>query len=249
MERRQLKMLFGVLLAILGLLVIVMAVGVSKADATVTAKIINAKALCDHEINNTEWHFVINQIDTEAHAPVSIHVTWSNGQQADVPMDKFTGGTAHYPTTANLDSTVVSATAEIYAGWDGQFNLSHGPACEQPTTTTTQPSTTTTTAPSTTTTTQPVTSTTTTQPTTTTSNPTTTTTSPPRTSTTVPPTSQVTPPPPPPPSTTVLLVQPPVTTGDLPVTGARANVIGIFGFMLVLTGLSILIAARRVAKN
>jgi hypothetical protein len=106
--------------------------------ATVTAfagdtKTIHAKALSDHECNSTEWHFVINQIDEEAHAPSSIHVEWANGASADVSLDKFTGGVAHYVTTANLDSTVTSASAEIYSEWDGQFNLSHGPCPAEPT--------------------------------------------------------------------------------------------------------------------
>jgi hypothetical protein len=37
---------------------------------------------------------------------------------------------AHYETKTNLDSTVKSATATIYSGWSGQFNLSHGPCTE-----------------------------------------------------------------------------------------------------------------------
>jgi hypothetical protein len=67
-----------------------------------------------------------------ANAPQSITVTWANGATEVVPLSKFTGGVAHYVTTSNLDSTVVSATAVIYAGWSGQFNLSHGP-CGVPT--------------------------------------------------------------------------------------------------------------------
>ena len=116
---------------------------------------ISAKALTDHECNSDEWHFVINQIDMESNAPASIHVTWANGQEADVARGNFTGGVAHYTTTANLNSTVTSATATIYDSWSGQFNLSHGPCNTPPTTTpsTTTPSTTTpsTTTPSTTT--------------------------------------------------------------------------------------------------
>jgi hypothetical protein len=98
---------------------------------------ISAKALQDHECDSTEWHFVINQINDESNAPGSIHVTCANGQEADVPGDKFTGGVAHYTTTLNLDSTVTSATATIYDAWDGQFNLSHGP-CGPPTPSTPQ---------------------------------------------------------------------------------------------------------------
>jgi hypothetical protein len=93
---------------------------------------ITAKALTDHECDSTEWHFVINQIDNKANAPQSITVEWANGDTEVVPLSKFKGGVAHYATTSNLDSTVVSATAGIYTGWSGQFNLSHG-ACGGPT--------------------------------------------------------------------------------------------------------------------
>jgi len=90
-------------------------------------KSIEAKALTGHECDGTEWHFVITQVSDQASAPSSIHVTWQNGASADLPLDSFTGQTAHYRTTANLDSQVTSATASIYEAWDGQFNLSHGP--------------------------------------------------------------------------------------------------------------------------
>lgn len=93
---------------------------------------ITAKALTDHECSDSEWHFVINQVDTEADAPASISVAWANKATAVVKLWKFTGGVAHYVTTANLDSTVTSATAVIYAGWSGQFNLSHGPCGTPP---------------------------------------------------------------------------------------------------------------------
>lgn len=101
------------------------------ADST-TVTSITAKALTGHECNDTEWHFVITQVDTESDAPASIHVTWANGNQEDVLLNKFTGGTAHYLTTDNLNSTVTSATANIYSGWSGEFNLSHGPCTETP---------------------------------------------------------------------------------------------------------------------
>ena len=75
---------------------------------------ISAKALTDHECDATEWHFVITQVDTQAHAPASITVSWANGDTEEVPLDKYTGKVAHYVTTSNLDSTVMSATAVIY---------------------------------------------------------------------------------------------------------------------------------------
>lgn len=87
---------------------------------------ITAKALLDHECNSDEWHFVINQVDTEADAPATISVQFTNNS-LQVGLDKFTGGVAHYTTTQYLDESVVSATASIYDNWSGQFNLSHGP--------------------------------------------------------------------------------------------------------------------------
>ncbi len=95
-------------------------------------KAIAAKALDDHGCDSSEWHFVITQVDNEADAPESIHVMWANGNEANVSLDKFTGGVAHYTTTANLNSTVTSVSADIYSDWSGQFNLSHGPCEEVP---------------------------------------------------------------------------------------------------------------------
>jgi hypothetical protein len=161
--RHSRQPLTAALLALLGFVVLLAysAIGPRSpvAQATGTQEI-SATALTDHECNDTEWHFVITQIDTEADAPATIHVEWANGNSEDVPLDKFTGGVAHYATTDNLDSTVTSATAEIYAGWHGQFNLSHGP-CGTPSTTSPPPSTTTappstTTAPPSTTTSPPL---------------------------------------------------------------------------------------------
>ena len=100
-----------------------------------TCTTISAKALGDADCSypgddDYGWHFVITQLAQEADAPTSIHVVW-DGNREDVPMWKFTGGTAHYLTTSNVDSTVTLATAEICVPWTGQFNLSHRPCpCE-----------------------------------------------------------------------------------------------------------------------
>ncbi|MDQ5825862.1 MAG: hypothetical protein M3441_16840, partial [Chloroflexota bacterium] len=88
---------------------------------------ISAKAIDDHECNSDEWHFVITQVRNEGSAPGSIMVRWDNGESEEVGLWKFTGKTAHYLTTSNLDAKVTSADAEIYSSWSGQFNLSHGP--------------------------------------------------------------------------------------------------------------------------
>jgi hypothetical protein len=93
---------------------------------------VGVSTLTDHECVATEWHFVITQINSAANAPANITVEWANGHIEIVPLSKFTGGVAHYVTTSNLDSTVASATAVIYSGWSGQFNLSHGPCGPSP---------------------------------------------------------------------------------------------------------------------
>jgi Sec-independent protein translocase protein TatA len=85
-----------------------------------------AKALDSHPCVATEWHFVINGLQSADQAPASITVTFANGDVASVPLDKVSDGTAHYFSTENLDSTVTEASARI-DGEFGQFNLSHGP--------------------------------------------------------------------------------------------------------------------------
>src|SRR5205085_8947199 len=72
--------------------------------------------------------WVITQLDAEMLAPTAITVTWANGQTLDVQRSAYTGKTAHYATTLNLDSPVVTAVSgAVPAGWSGTFNLSHGP--------------------------------------------------------------------------------------------------------------------------
>ncbi len=88
---------------------------------------IYAKALNDHDCNSSEWHFVITQIKDESKAPSQINVKWNNSKSETVGIEKFTGKTAHYTTYSNLDALVIEAIASIYSGWDGEFNLSHGP--------------------------------------------------------------------------------------------------------------------------
>jgi hypothetical protein len=123
-------------MAILGLAMVFSAFAPTPAMAwDHGTKDISAKALTSHECDSSELHFVITQVDTEAHVPKSIQVTWANGNTETIwfkTNGKYVGKTAHYSTTSNLDSTVTSATATIYSGWSGQFNLSHGPCGETP---------------------------------------------------------------------------------------------------------------------
>jgi hypothetical protein len=72
-----------------------------------------------------EWHFVITQIADSSLAPGSITAQFQNAGTVTIGLDKFTGGTAHYTYYTSSPETLIDASATIYAGWDGQFNLSH----------------------------------------------------------------------------------------------------------------------------
>jgi LPXTG-motif cell wall-anchored protein len=99
----------------------------TNAAANGNSTRITAKALLSHSCDANEWHFVITQIDNHSDVPATIDVTWANGAHEVVPTNKYTGKTAHYTTTSNLNSEVTEAYTYIYNGWTGQFNLSHGP--------------------------------------------------------------------------------------------------------------------------
>lgn len=125
--------------AIVAMMFFAMMVGLGRGVQTASAanKTIDVKQStlsnpsCEPSSPN-EWHFVINQIGKASNAPASITVTWDNGDTEVVPLEKFTGGVAHYTTTSNLGANVTSATASIYDKWKGQFNLSHGPCPPKP---------------------------------------------------------------------------------------------------------------------
>jgi hypothetical protein len=76
----------------------------------------------DEEI---KWHFVITQIANSSLAPGSITAQFQNAGTVTIGLDKFTGGTAHYTYYTSSPERLIDAWATIYAGWDGQFNLSH----------------------------------------------------------------------------------------------------------------------------
>jgi hypothetical protein len=77
----------------------------------------------DEEI---EWHFVITQIAKKSSlAPGSITAQFQNAGTVTIGLDKFTGGTAHYTYYTSSPERLIDAWATIYAGWSGQFNLSH----------------------------------------------------------------------------------------------------------------------------
>lgn len=145
---KNLKLFLGISFFLLALITFLGTtnLGPKLITSVLASQSISAKALTDHECNADEWHFVITGIDTEADAPASITVFWG-GISEVLPLDKFTGGTAHYKTTDHLDLQVTGANASIYDAWSGQFNLSHGP-CNVPTPTPTSPTDTPTNTPS-----------------------------------------------------------------------------------------------------
>ena len=136
MKKSKISKFFSLILVI-GVLLATLGSGLATPTSAQGTKIIRAKALDDHECDDTILHAIINQIPNPSLAPPIVTFRWLNGAIEDVPLDNVTpGGVAHYYTTSNLDSPVIEITAEIFEEWDGQFNLSHGP-CFGPTPTVT----------------------------------------------------------------------------------------------------------------
>lgn len=111
----------------------------------------------DHECGE-EWHWVIAGIKptpTTSSVPPKITIKWDNDTTTNVPLDKVTGGVAHYSSYDHLNDGVEpkswTMTWKESYGTYNRFNLSHGP-CGDTTTTSTEDSTTTSVVESTTTT-------------------------------------------------------------------------------------------------
>lgn len=121
MQGRIAGVLMG-LLAGLAALTVISAASISAKQATLDE---HQSACLEADGSITSWHFVINQITPASNAPASIEVTWSNGDTEDVLLDRVTGRVGHYTVEAtDTHTSIVSATADIYDGWSGQFNLS-----------------------------------------------------------------------------------------------------------------------------
>ena len=72
-----------------------------------------------------EWHFVITRISDSSLAPGSITAQFQYAGTVSISLGPFTGQTAHYTYYTSSPETLIDAWATIYAGWDGEFNLSH----------------------------------------------------------------------------------------------------------------------------
>ncbi len=87
-----------------------------------TAKNVDGNYTC-----SDRWFLNLNQVGKDNEAPATIHVTWTDGSQADVPLQKSTPATAaHYTTTEHPDVTVHSATVVMPDSWTGKLILSEG---------------------------------------------------------------------------------------------------------------------------
>jgi hypothetical protein len=116
-------------LAIAGALLALIAFGATTASAqSISAKQASLDehqdACTDAGGTVTSWHFIINQVRVGA-PPANIMVTFSNGDTQNVPLAKTSGPVGHYNVSGTATHTLItSATATIYDGWSGQFNLS-----------------------------------------------------------------------------------------------------------------------------
>jgi len=87
------------------------------------------KPECEEKSPN-EWHWVINGISGTPPANITVHFV--NAGDVVVPLEKVTGGVAHYTHWGNLsDSLKAPGATASYDGGYIRFNLSHGP-CVQP---------------------------------------------------------------------------------------------------------------------
>jgi len=149
------RKLFAVPFIVLGFLLLSYSVAAAHNGPPVETvdKLIHAKSSgsCD----TGEWHFVITQVAEEDQAPATITVSFSDGVEDGqsglwvLPLDDYTGHTAHYRLLTSYEYgppfnwVYDGAATVIYGAWSGQFNLSHGPlTCEAPPSTTIPPVTT-----------------------------------------------------------------------------------------------------------
>lgn len=92
-----------------------------QGEHLATAKNVDGDYSC-----SDRWFLNMNQVN-DLEVPESIHVTWTDGSQEDVPPVKSTPATVvHYATTSNPGFTVHSATAVMPDEWTGQLILSEG---------------------------------------------------------------------------------------------------------------------------
>jgi len=124
------KLIFAMALVLMVICLTVATSGTALAQTALETIYVSEGSLDDHECDNVQWHFVINQLIDASQAPESIEVTWSNGvteATQTVELSNVTGVVAHYYTTSYLNYEVVGAEAEIDEDWIGEFVLSHGP--------------------------------------------------------------------------------------------------------------------------
>lgn len=121
---RMMRLIVGILAALLGLLLMVQTAPVAHA-ATATQHV-KSSTITDYDgcKDTGGVYFVIT--DLSSGAPSSITVTLSNSSTATVPLLKNPGNSAHYSYTfPSAGLSVTDATAELPDTWSGQFNISH----------------------------------------------------------------------------------------------------------------------------
>ncbi len=118
----------------LGLLLSGLAVSVTPTVAQDDTKVIELKG--DHR--NTDgsaldcqpgqeilWHFVITMPPHSEDPPSSITVEFRDAGTVEVNRSApFQANVGHYDAYTGIDDILITATATIFAGWEGQFNLS-----------------------------------------------------------------------------------------------------------------------------
>jgi hypothetical protein len=103
----------------------------AKPTGSQTNPIVQSNSLVPTDCNQTEWHWIINQLNGRT-KPASITVFFDSGSVV-VPLDttQSSKDVAHYTLTSHLGDALVApgatTTLENVSSWTGRFNLSHGP--------------------------------------------------------------------------------------------------------------------------
>src|SRR5215207_1237612 len=86
---------------VLGLMAFGVAAGwqTPVAEAQSATKTIQVQNGLPRSLCGPDWHWIITGISDASLAPASISVTFSIGGTVQVPLEKVTGGTAHYTST------------------------------------------------------------------------------------------------------------------------------------------------------
>lgn len=127
-ERVTIALMVGSIIAVLAVLVVT-ATGASGQEPSLQeVELMGGFDSTECDRDNDGWHFNATQSHDTDLTGSFVWINHINAPDHAIPLDRRTGGVAHYlGTDHGLDAGIESATLHIAQGWDGQFVLSHRP--------------------------------------------------------------------------------------------------------------------------